>query len=104
VEARDALPRLARRLEDRHGVNFRWGVAAFAPALAQRVKLRDCKLQMMRIASPHANFRLPSVVMTDLSLLRYEGFATQPSAAALRERLTRECPAALSNGVHLIVA
>jgi FAD dependent oxidoreductase TIGR03364 len=134
VEAREALPLLARWLEQAHGVTFLWGatalgiegtsvrhgegvvegravviapgtaVAAFAPELAQRVRLRDCTLQMMRIASPGADFRLPSVVMTDLSLLRYGGFAAQPSAAALRERATRECSAQLAAGVHLIVA
>jgi len=42
--------------------------------------------------------------MSDLSLVRYEGFASQSSAGALRSRLERECAAALECGVHLIVA
>jgi glycine/D-amino acid oxidase-like deaminating enzyme len=42
--------------------------------------------------------------MTDLSLLRYEGFAQQPSAARLRAEVTGECAAQLEHGVHLIVA
>ena len=77
-------------------------VATFAPELARRVNLRPCKLQMMRLASP--GFRLPAVVMTDLSLLRYEGFAAQPSAARLRDEIGRECERELAHGVHLIVA
>lgn len=132
VEARQALPRLADWLERRHGVTFMWdtavlgfegstvrhaggelradavviapgaAVAAFAPGLAREVNLRQCKLQMMRIASP--GFTLPAVVMTDLSLLRYGGFAAMPSAARLREELEHDCHRELENGVHLIVA
>ena len=132
VEARDALPRLARWLEERHGVVFAWdtialgvdgsalrhaagtlkadavvvapgaAVATFAPELARRVNLQRCKLQMLRLAPP--GFRLPGVVMTDLSLARYEGFAAQPSAARLRAELERECARELAAGVHLIVA
>ena len=132
VEARDALPALARWLEDHHGVVFAWNttalgfdgttlthsagklaasaiviapgaaVAAFAPDLGRRVNLRQCKLQMMRLANP--GFALPGVVMSDLSLARYEGFASQPSAARLKSQLERECGAALGAGVHLIVA
>jgi FAD dependent oxidoreductase TIGR03364 len=132
VEARDALPALAGWLEDRHGVVFAWNttalgfegttlthssgklaasalviapgaaVATFAPDLARRVNLRHCKLQMMRLAAP--GFTLPGVVMGDLSLVRYGGFAAQPSAARLRGELERECAAQLESGVHLIVA
>ena len=131
VEARDALPKLARWLEDRHGVVFAWetiahgvegttvrhaagtlkadavviapgaAIATFAPGLARRLNLRHCKLQMMRLAAP--GFRLPGVVMTDLSLVRYQGFASQPAAARLAEDLRRECERELANGVHLIV-
>ncbi len=41
--------------------------------------------------------------MSDLSLLRYGGFAGLPEAGALREKLSEERGAALANGVHLIV-
>ena len=132
VEAREALPRLARWLEERYQVQFMWGSAALgiegtrlrhargvlegealliaaggaiaelAPEVAAVARVRRCKLQMMRIAG--AGARLASVVMSDLSLVRYEGFAAQPSAARLRERLARECSPQLANGIHLIVA
>ncbi|HXN15864.1 MAG TPA: TIGR03364 family FAD-dependent oxidoreductase [Usitatibacter sp.] len=134
VEAREALPKLARWLGARHNVAFLWDsavlevaegrirhaggsieahaiviapgtqVAAFAPQIAIREAVRYCKLQMMRIAAPSPDFRLPSTVMSDLSLVRYAGFAQQPSAKRLRERLERECPQALAHGVHLVVA
>jgi FAD dependent oxidoreductase TIGR03364 len=132
VEAREALPALARWLEAEHGVTFLWqsemrgidgatvrhaggtleadavviapgaNVAAFAPDLARRIGLRVCKLQMLRLASP--GFVLPGVVMSDLSLIRYGGFAAQPAAPALRARLQVECARQLEHGVHLIVA
>lgn len=132
VEAREAIPAIARYLEDRLGVVFSWNttalgfdgttvlhsagrlaakavvlapgasIATFAPDLAKRVNARQCKLQMMRLAAP--GFTLPGVVMTDLSLVRYEGFAAQPSAARLRSELEKECAPHLAAGVHLIVA
>jgi FAD dependent oxidoreductase TIGR03364 len=132
IEAREALPRIAAWLAERYGVELTWGVcglavegtsvrhgggvleagavviapgrdvASFAPELARRIDVRDCKLQMMRIADP--GFRLPAVLMSDLSLLRYEGFAALPASQALRKRLERECAAELAHGVHLIVA
>jgi hypothetical protein len=42
-------------------------------------------------------------VVSDLSLLRYGGYAALPQAEALRRRLLREQPEALEHGVHLIV-
>jgi glycine/D-amino acid oxidase-like deaminating enzyme len=41
--------------------------------------------------------------MSDLSLVRYLGYAALPEAAALRRRLEGEQAAWLENGVHLIV-
>jgi FAD dependent oxidoreductase TIGR03364 len=132
IEARGALPALAHWLEESHGVTFLWqtemrgidgatvrhaggtleadavviapgaNVAAFAPELARRVGLRICKLQMLRLAAP--GFVLPGVVMSDLSLVRYGGFAAQPAAQGLRARLAVECAQQLEHGVHLIVA
>jgi hypothetical protein len=57
---------------------------------------------MMRIAPQ--SWRLRGVAMSDLSLLRYGGFAAQPSASHLRARLAQESAEALAHGVHLIVA
>ena len=132
VEAREALPRIALWLHERHGVEFTWGSAALgfddrslrhsrgtlaggaivlaagaelaqlAPELCAQSRMRQCQLQMMRLAG--SGVRLPCVVMSDLSLVRYEGFATQPAAARLRARLERECAQQLAHGIHLIVA
>jgi FAD dependent oxidoreductase TIGR03364 len=60
-----------------------------------------CKLQMLRLSAP--TFRLQSAVMTDLSLVRYRGYADLPESAALRARLDAEQGEHLANGVHLIV-
>ena len=131
VEAREALPRLAAWLASQ-GVDFHWGCAAFAaeeeglrhagglirtqwtvfapgaeaaslfPEVARRTGMKRCKLQMMRMAPQR--WRLPGVAMSDLSLVRYAGFAQQPSASHLRARLERESAEALAHGVHVIVA
>jgi FAD dependent oxidoreductase TIGR03364 len=130
IEARDAIARVAAWLESR-GVAFQRGTAfdfdgkrlrhsggtidagaaVFAPgnaaasmfpAIGLRERVRSCKLQMMRLASP--GWRLPGVAMGDLSLVRYEGFASQPSARALRMRLGLEAPEWLARGIHVIAA
>ena len=131
LEARDALPRLAAWLASR-GVTFHWQTAAFDldgsrlrhssgaieagafvfapgnavaslfPDISRREHVRICKLQMMRLAAQP--WRLPGVVMGDLSLIRYEGFASMPAAAALRVRLEEEAAAKLARGIHVIVA
>lgn len=131
VESRDALPRLAAFLAERHGVEFRRGVAvagiappvvdtSHGPVRASRIVVcpgddlttlfpdliarhgtSRCKLQMLRLADP--GFRLSSALVSDLSLLRYGGYSALPQATALRRRLAEDCPLALENGVHLIV-
>ncbi len=130
VESRHAIPRLTRYLADAMGVEFRFGVAVTAVApprietsagvvqaarvvvcpgddltglYAERIRARNvtrCKLQMLRLADP--GFRLKAGVLTDLSLLRYGGFAALPQAKPLRARLQAEQPEMLENGVHLI--
>lgn len=131
VESREALPKLAAFLAERHGVEFRRGVAvnAIAPPLVEtsngpvraakivvcpgddlatlyperiaRYGVERCKLQMLRLADP--GYRFNSALVSDLSLLRYGGYAALPEAQALRQVLTRDCSPALENGVHLIV-
>src|SRR5690606_24394605 len=72
----------------------------FADRVAKHGVTR-CKLQMLRLADP--GFRLSAALLSDLSLLRYGGFAALPEAALLRRRIETEQADALENGVHLIV-
>jgi FAD dependent oxidoreductase TIGR03364 len=131
VESRTALPKLVAWLKEAHGVTFltetavysvapprletsRGPVAAAAaivcpgddlftlfPDRIAAYRLRRCRLSMLRLASP--GFRLPAPVMSDLGLLRYEGYSALPRADALRRRLFAEQPTHLAHGVHLIV-
>lgn len=131
VESRTALPKLTTWLEETYGVEFRWETAAhslspprietsrgpifaetaiicpgddFTTLLPDRISaygVRRCRLSMLRLASP--GFRLPSAVMSDLSLVRYRGYADLPEAKALRARLADEQADHLAHGVHLIV-
>ncbi|MNX56020.1 N-methyltryptophan oxidase [compost metagenome] len=132
VESRTAVGLLARWLAEAHGVVFRFGETVHeveTPRVrtsrgtlrgervvvctntelhglfAGRIAAHDltlCRLQMLRV-QPEAGFRLPGAVMTDLSLVRYEGYSSLPEAAALRERLMQEERASLDHGIHLIV-
>lgn len=74
------------------------GIAA--PHAANR-ELKLTRLQMLRVM-PQAGFRLHAAVMSDLSLVRYRGFAASPQAPALRQRLELEAAEQLANGIHLI--
>ena len=131
VESREAVPRLARWLEAAHGVAFLRGVAVrgvetgrlettagdicaeavvvcpgddlctLLPEAFAQADVTRCKLQMLRLADP--GWRLPSPVMSDLSLVRYLGYADLPQAQPLLRRLQAEQPQHLEHGVHLIV-
>jgi FAD dependent oxidoreductase TIGR03364 len=132
VESRDAVPALAQWLARDHGVVFRWETAVHAvvppridtsrgPLSAEAVAVCPgddlatlfperlaaggvgrCTLQMLRLESP--GFTLPGTVMSDLSLLRYGGFAALPAAGALRTRLACEQKKYIEHGIHLIIA
>ncbi len=130
VESRDAIPKLAAYLE-RLGVTFmretsvsrvapptvttsRGEVAAgsaivcagddFTTLFARRLtpyRLLRCKVQMLRVA-PGRDCRLSCAVMSDLSLVRYLGYAEMPQAQTLRRRLEAEQAEHLAHGIHLI--
>ncbi len=132
VEPRDALPRIAAWLAETYGVAFLWNTAvqgidgttlvtARGPVSARALavcpgddlstlfperlaahRISRCKLQMLRLESP--GFELPATVMSDLSLLRYGGFARLPEALALRQQLQAQQGEYLHHGIHLIVA
>jgi FAD dependent oxidoreductase TIGR03364 len=132
VESRTAIPAVAEWLARAWNVTFRWQTAVHAldpprietsrgslradaavvcpgddfstlfPARLAGAGLARCSLQMMRLESP--GFTLPGTLMSDLSLLRYGGFASLPEAGELRRRLQAEQSEYLRHGIHLIVA
>jgi FAD dependent oxidoreductase TIGR03364 len=131
IEPRTAIGLLAKWLAAKFGVQFRFGEMVHeirTPAVrtsrgvlhAERVvvcanaesrhfygewfekhAVRLCQLQMLRVR-PHRPIRLQAAVMSDLSLVRYHGFAALPAAAALRARLEVEEPESLRHGIHMI--
>jgi FAD dependent oxidoreductase TIGR03364 len=131
VEPRDAIPRLAAWLTERHGVVFRRGchiravepprietadgtiraaraivcpgpdLKSLFPEIMARRQTSLCTLQMLRLAPQP--WRLPAAVMGDLSFVRYRGYADLPEADALKSRLAAEAGDALAHGVHIIV-
>lgn len=131
VESREAVAQLARWLQQEMGVVFHWntsvqGIAlphidtsrgrmratrcivcpghdlnSLYPAVIAQARARLCTLQMLRVRPARA-LDLPAPVMSDLSLVRYEGYAALPQAQALRARLQQEQAEHLRQGVHLI--
>jgi FAD dependent oxidoreductase TIGR03364 len=132
VESRQAIPKISAWLAEQFGVVFLRQTAArsvdppvletsrgrvqaeaaivcpgddlatlFPDQIARYGAIR-CKLQMLKLAAP--GFRLTSVVMSDLGLLRYAGYSALPEAKALRERLEAEQAEYFQHGIHLIVA
>lgn len=130
VESREAIPRIAKLLADKWKVAFRHGAhvrhvappvvetsagqirarkvvicpgddlaGLFAEAIASH-DVQRCKLQMLRLSA--GGPRLGAAVVSDLSLVRYGGYASLPEASRLRARLEDECADALQNGVHMI--
>ena len=131
VESRLAIPRLAHWLAEAYGVEFLYRVAVqdagtgwvestagshraeavfvcpgddwatLFPDIYAAEGITRCKLQMLRLDAP--GWRLSAPVMSDLSMVRYLGYAALPEAAALRARLEAEHAAALAHAIHLIV-
>jgi FAD dependent oxidoreductase TIGR03364 len=81
------------------GSDHEWLGPELAPT---RRGLTRCKLQMLRVAAP-AGRRYAPALLTGLSLPRYPGFAAQPGAQRLAERIAAERPELVASGVHLIV-
>ena len=132
VESRTAIPALTAWLKDSLGVSFfnetvvfeaappclrtsrgviEAGAAVVCPGddfvtlYPERIAaqaLRRCRLSMLKLADP--GFRLPGALMSDLSLVRYRGYAALPEARALEVRLRAAHPCAFEHGVHLIAA
>lgn len=80
-------------------VNF--DVDRFFPDLADGIGLLRCRLRMLEAATPGDAVLAPAL-LTGLSMLRYDGFSEQPSAARVRDRIAAESPELLDHVVNLM--
>ena len=76
-------------------------LGALCPEVWQKRKLQICSLQMLKLSPP--GIRLPFPILSDLSLIRYPGFAELPQAKELHEILKRKFASHLQHGIHLII-
>jgi D-hydroxyproline dehydrogenase subunit beta len=131
VDPRTAVPQLARWIAERPGVRISWSTpvhtvesgAVYTPAGVVRAgsivvavghdidrhfpqaasahQVTRCKLHMLRVDAPGGH-QLTPALLTGSSLLRYGGFASQPSAHLVRRRLAAQQPALLDADVNLM--
>ncbi|MEV7026801.1 FAD-dependent oxidoreductase, partial [Kitasatospora sp. NPDC093558] len=131
VNPREAAPALARWIERQPGARILWGTAVTGvesgtvhtargpvhgerilvcvghdvdylfPDLAEEHEVRRCRLTMARAVAPEA-FRTDSAVLTATSMLRYDAFTAQPSAARLREEVVGHSPELLGIGANVM--
>lgn len=131
VESREAVPRLAAWLAESQGVRFFWGeqvmqadgrgvqtarrrlraqhvvlcpgteLQGVAEPFLRPYRLQLSRLQMLRVR-PRSALAMGSAVMSDLSLVRYAGYAELPEARALADHLAATEAGSLAHGIHLI--
>jgi FAD dependent oxidoreductase TIGR03364 len=131
--SREAVPALAAYLRASHGVDFRFGTLVHGidgrrvetsagawhaqhvvvcaghdyltllPQELAALKLRVCRLQMLRVRGAEA-FALDHAVLTGLSCLHYGAFSDLPEAAALHAEVAAREPALLAHGIHLLAS
>lgn len=77
-------------------------IRSLFPQHFEKHRTQLCQLQMLRVQPPNG-YRLHSAVMSDLSLVRYRGYAELPGAQQLMDRLRTECREEINHGIHLIV-
>jgi len=132
VESREAIPQIASYLENKMGIDFYWKtevlsiegasihtsnnrlnaqkivmcpgaqLTGVAKPYIEKYDLKLCTLQMLRV-KVQDGFVLPGSVMTDNSLARYLGWSELPEAIPLKERIAKEMPEFIKEGIHLIV-
>lgn len=134
VDPRVAIPGVAEYLENKHGVDVRFGTAVHEVALpevrttggtwhAERVivcsgndfhtlypdvlaasGIRKCKLQMMRTVTQPADWQLGPALCAGLTLLHYASFAQCSTLGAVRERADATLADQRRWGVHVLVS
>jgi FAD dependent oxidoreductase TIGR03364 len=131
VESRFAIPQLTQWLQVTQGVDFYWNTSVrevdlpqvrtsrgvfraercivcpghdihtLYPEAIEQAGIQMCTLQMLRV-QPAQPVKLPGSVMSDLSLVRYEGYSELSQARPLKALLQRQQEEYLQSGIHLI--
>ncbi|GAA2999246.1 TIGR03364 family FAD-dependent oxidoreductase [Kitasatospora albolonga] len=131
VNPREAAPALAAWIAQQPGAEIRWGTSVTGvepgtvhtsrgpvhgrqilvcvghdldhlfPEPAERHGIERCRLNMARVKAPAA-FRTDSAVLTATSMLRYDAFTAQPSAARLREEVLAHRPELVEIGANVM--
>ena len=134
VDPRDAIAKTAMYLEEYLGVEFIWGKAVnqvetgtvwigseplnadivcvcsgadfetLFPEIFSTLEITKCKLQMMRFAPTHKDWRIGTSLCGGLSLIHYSSFKDAASLHKLKERYEQEMAEYLQWGIHVMVS
>jgi FAD dependent oxidoreductase TIGR03364 len=74
------------------------------PEEFSKLPLTKCKLQMMRMASQPAEWRIGPALCGGLSLIHYNSFKASPSLRKLKKRYEEEMADYLEWGIHVMVS
>lgn len=134
VDPRQAIARIPTLLEEKYGVEFKWGrtvtdiayptvylgdetfeadriiicggadFETLYSALYRAAPMTKCKLQMMRTVPQPGDWTIGPSLCGALSLLHYKSFASASSLQTLRDRLIEQYPAYIEWGIHVMVS
>lgn len=132
VEAREAIPALAKELEEQYGVSFHFSTAisrveggkvwsgnrtweadlvficsgvdfeTLYPEKFAALAITKCKLQMMRLQSLPEGKKMGAALCGGLSLIHYKGFEVSDALQTLKQRYQSEMGEYLAWGIHVM--
>lgn len=74
------------------------------PEIYSKMHITKCKLQMMRLATQPADWRIGTALCGGLSLIHYNSFKVAPSLDALKLRYQQEMNEYIKWGIHVMVS
>jgi FAD dependent oxidoreductase TIGR03364 len=74
------------------------------PQVYKESGLTKCRLQMLRLESPEANWRLGPSLCSGWTISRYENFQGCPSVGELKNRLASDWPEHVAWDIHVLLA
>ena len=134
VDPRQAIPAIAKLLQQEYGVEFRFGATVrgigmpevettagnwtvdrtfvcsgddfetLYPEVFEGSGITRCRLQMLRTVPQPDGWRLGPALCSGLTLLHYDAFEHCVSLEALRRRLESEMPFAREKGIHVLLS